>query len=77
MPGDLVLNSRCPNPGIAIHVDARVIDEEPVQPPKVDYGAGTHTFTREKIGTRYVLLGSPKHWLTQQSEGCWRLSSGC
>ena len=25
-------------------------------PPEVDYGAGEHTFTKEKIGTRYVLL---------------------
>ena len=34
----------------------QVIDEDEYT-PEVDYGAGTHTFTRDEIGTRYVLLG--------------------
>src|SRR5215472_6076414 len=33
----------------------QVIDEEQYTPAVV-YGAGTHTFTREQIGTRYILL---------------------
>jgi hypothetical protein len=33
----------------------QVIDEDQYT-PEVDYGAGDHTFTREKIGTRYVAL---------------------
>lgn len=33
----------------------QVIDEDQYT-PEVDYGAGSHTFTKEKIGTRYVLL---------------------
>ncbi len=34
----------------------QVIDEDHYT-PEVVYGAGNHTFTREKIGTRYVSLG--------------------
>ena len=34
----------------------QVIDEDHYT-PEVVYGAGTHTFTREQIGTRYVSLG--------------------
>jgi hypothetical protein len=34
----------------------QVIDEDEYT-PEVDYGAGSHTFTRDRIGTRYVLLG--------------------
>jgi hypothetical protein len=34
----------------------QVIDEDEYT-PEVDYGAGTHTLTRDRIGTRYVLLG--------------------
>jgi hypothetical protein len=34
----------------------QVIDEDEYT-PEVDYGAGTYSFTRERIGTRYVLLG--------------------
>jgi hypothetical protein len=34
----------------------QVIDEDHYT-PEVIYGAGTYTFTREKIGTRYVSLG--------------------
>jgi len=34
----------------------QVIDEDHYT-PNVFYGAGTHTFTREQIGTRYVSLG--------------------
>jgi hypothetical protein len=34
----------------------QVIDEDHYT-PEVVYGAGTHTYTREKIGTRYVSLG--------------------
>jgi hypothetical protein len=34
----------------------QVIDEDHYV-PEVVYGAGTHTHTREKIGTRYVMLG--------------------
>jgi hypothetical protein len=34
----------------------QVIDEDHYT-PEVVYGAGTHTFTREKIGTRYVSFG--------------------
>jgi hypothetical protein len=34
----------------------QVIDEDQYT-PEVDYGAGSHTFTKEKIGTRYVLIG--------------------
>ena len=34
----------------------QVIDEDHYTPAVV-YGAGSHTFTREKIGTRYVSLG--------------------
>jgi hypothetical protein len=33
-----------------------VIDEDQYV-PEVVYGAGSHTYTRERIGTRYVLLG--------------------
>ena len=33
----------------------QVIDEDEYT-PEVDYGAGSHTLTREKIGTRYVLV---------------------
>jgi hypothetical protein len=33
----------------------QVIDEDEYT-PEVDYGAGTHTLTKEKIGTRYVLV---------------------
>ena len=33
----------------------QVIDEDEYT-PEVDYGAGSHTFTRDGIGTRYVLL---------------------
>jgi len=33
----------------------QVIDEDQYT-PEVDYGAGSHTFTKEKIGTRYVVL---------------------
>ena len=33
----------------------QVIDEDQYT-PEVDYGAGSHTLTREKIGTRYVLV---------------------
>jgi hypothetical protein len=34
----------------------QVIDEDHYT-PEVVYGAGTHTYTRERIGTRYVSLG--------------------
>ena len=34
----------------------QVIDEDQYT-PEVIYDAGSHTFTREKIGTRYVLMG--------------------
>ena len=34
----------------------QVIDEDQYT-PEVVYGAGSYTFTREKIGTRYVSLG--------------------
>jgi hypothetical protein len=34
----------------------QVIDEDQYT-PEVIYGTGSHTFTREKIGTRYVTLG--------------------
>ena len=34
----------------------QVIDEDDYT-PEVIYGAGSYTFTREKIGTRYVSLG--------------------
>jgi hypothetical protein len=33
----------------------QAIDEDQYT-SEVDYGAGNHTFTKEKIGTRYVLL---------------------
>ena len=33
----------------------QVIDEDEYT-PEVDYGAGTHSLTKEKIGTRYVLV---------------------
>jgi hypothetical protein len=33
----------------------QVIDEDQYT-SEVDYSAGTHTFTKEKIGTRYVVL---------------------
>ena len=33
----------------------QVIDEDQYT-PEVEYGAGSHTLTREKIGTRYVLV---------------------
>jgi hypothetical protein len=33
----------------------QVIDEDQYT-PEVDYGAGSHAFTKEKIGTRYVML---------------------
>jgi hypothetical protein len=33
----------------------QVIDEDQYT-PEVEYGAGTHTLTKEKIGTRYVLV---------------------
>jgi hypothetical protein len=33
----------------------QVIDEDQYT-PEVDYGTGSHTFTRDEIGTRYVLL---------------------
>jgi hypothetical protein len=33
----------------------QVIDQDEYT-PEVDYGAGSHTFTRERIGTRYVLI---------------------
>jgi hypothetical protein len=33
----------------------QVIDEDEYT-PEVDYGAGTHTLTKDKIGTRYVLV---------------------
>jgi hypothetical protein len=37
-------------------ISLQVIDEDHYT-PEVIYGAGSHTFTREKIGTRYVTLG--------------------
>jgi hypothetical protein len=37
-------------------ISLQVIDEDQYT-PQVLYGAGSHTFTREKIGTRYVTLG--------------------
>jgi Protein of unknown function (DUF1254) len=37
-------------------ISLQVIDEDQYT-PQVVYGAGTYTFTREKIGTRYVTLG--------------------
>jgi hypothetical protein len=37
-------------------VSMQVIDEE-MYTPQVIYDAGSYTFTREQIGTRYVLLG--------------------
>jgi hypothetical protein len=36
-------------------MSTQVIDEDQYT-SEVDYGAGNHTFTKEKIGTRYVLL---------------------
>ena len=34
----------------------QVIDEDQYT-PEVDYGAGTHVLSKDKIGTRYVLIG--------------------
>src|SRR5271163_3450688 len=43
-----------PNPG-ARFMSMQVIDEDQYT-PEVEYGAGTHTLTKDKIGTRYVLV---------------------
>jgi len=44
-----------PNPGQRF-MSMQVIDEDHYT-PEVIYGTGSYTFTREKIGTRYVSLG--------------------
>jgi hypothetical protein len=44
-----------PDPGKR-YLSLQVIDEDHYT-PQVVYGGGTHTFTREKVGTRYVALG--------------------
>ena len=46
----------------------RVIDEDEYT-PEVDYGAGSHTLTREKIGTRHVLVGGSGPGQPGRSEG--------
>lgn len=38
------------------YMSLQVIDEDHYT-PQVLYGSGTHTFTRDKVGTRYVSLG--------------------
>ena len=43
-----------PDPGKRF-MSMQVIDEDEYT-PEVDYGGGTHTLTREKIGTRYVVV---------------------
>src|SRR5689334_17977714 len=47
--------SRCPMRGQRF-MSLQAIDGEQYT-PEVHYGAGRYTFTRERIGTRYVQLG--------------------
>ena len=52
----------------------QVIDEDQYT-PEVDYGAGSHTFTEEQIGTRYVAGCASGRWLTRTIRRMWRLST--
>ncbi len=49
----------------------QVIDEDQYVPAVV-YGAGSYTFTREQIGTRYVMIGNPHAGRSREPEGCRR-----
>ena len=51
----------------------QVIDEDEYT-PEVAYGAGTQTLTKDKVGTRYVVVGCPDAGRSGRSRKTWRPS---
>ena len=65
MPGPVTIT--LPDAGKRF-MSMQVIDEDQYT-PQVVYGAGSHTLTKEKVGTRYVIVGDPDPRRSGRPEG--------